>query len=166
MSWRSVESKNIRKTGILFAGIFLIVGCLVLFPGMTGRVRSAIALSPELQTEAMMQFDRLEALHSGKLPMSRFAKADLVHQQEALFFTSDRDPADVVVRRTRALWNDLSKNPDAKVWEMEGELQSLERAVKNTLIDDKKSRQELYLQVCELRRKIAFANPLDRKSVV
>ena len=154
------ERMGIRKTGILLAGVFLIVGCLVLFPGMTWHEKTMIALSPEQQTEAMMQFERLEALRSGKLPMSRFAKPELVHRQDALFFPEDRDPADIVVRRTRALWNSLSQNPDAQVWDMEAELKSLEHAVKNTSMSNGDKRKELYLKACALRRQITFANPL------
>jgi len=152
--------KKIRNHGIIFVSLFITIGCLVLFSGMISRERPATGLNAELQSEAMMQYGRLEALRSGKLPMSRFATPKLVHRQEALFLQTDRDPVDVVIRRTRALWNDLSQNPDAKVWEWESELQTLERAVKDTPPSATKSRKELYLKVCALRRKIAFANPL------
>ena len=152
--------KRIRKTGIVFIGLFAVIGCLVVFQGMTGHWRPMIELNAELQTEATMQFERLEGLRNKKIPMSRFASPELVHRQEALILKTDRDPADIVVRRTRALWNDLSKNPDAKVWEMESELQSLERAVKDTPPSATNSRKELYMKACALRRKIAFANPL------
>ncbi|MDR1154216.1 MAG: hypothetical protein LBL04_05850 [Bacteroidales bacterium] len=160
MKWKAMEKRGIRKTGILFAGIFLAIGCLVIFPGMTGREKPVVALNAELRTEAMMQYDRLEALRTGKLPMSRFATPELVHRQEALFYKSDRDPADIVVRRTRALWNDLSQNPDAGVWDMEAELKSLEHDAKNTPATAVDSRKELYVRACALRRRIAFANPL------
>jgi len=152
--------RGIRKTSVIFAGLFTVISSLVIFPGMTGREQSSLGLNAELQTEAMKQYERLEDLRSGKLPMSRFATPALVHRQDALFLQSDRDPADVVVRRTRALWNDLSKNPNAKVWDMESELKSLEHAVKNTPPGATQSRKELYLKACALRRQIAFANPL------
>ena len=160
MKRETIKKRGIRKIGILFAGLFIVIGCLVVFQGMAGRGQAVIGLSAELQTEAMMQFDRLESLRTKKLPMSRFARPELVFRQEALFHQTDRDPADVVVRRTRALWNDLSQNPDANVWEMESELQSLERDVKNTPPSAIESRKELYLRACALRRQIAFANPL------
>ena len=160
MNWGNVKKKSNRKIGFLMMGISMVLVCLVLFQGMTGHERLAINLSPELQTEAMMQFGRLEGLRSGKLLMSRFARPELVFRQEALFQKSDRDPVDVVVRRTRALWNDLSQNSDAKVWKMESELQELERAVKNTPPTVTESRKELYMKACALRRQIAFANPL------
>ncbi len=160
MNWSIMEKKGIRKTGILFAGIFLVIVCLVVFPGMTEREKPVIGINSELRVEAMMQYYRLEALRSGKLPMSRFATPELVHRQEALFYQTDRDPADIVIRRTRALWNDLSQNPDAKVWDMEAELKSLEHDAKNTPVTAVDNRKELYLRACALRRQIAFANPL------
>lgn len=117
-------------------------------------------LNQELQEEALKQYDRLEGLRSGKLPMSRFAKPELVHKQEALIFPSDRDPVDIVVRRTRALWNDLAESGGPEVKKKEKELLNLERAVKETPVSSIQARKELYLQACALRRQIAFANPL------
>ena len=144
----------------IISKLFLVAALPVLFLGVTSERKTVSGLSPELQTEAKMQFERLEALRTGKLPMSRFASPDLVHRQEALFMQTDRDPVDVVVRRTRALWNSLSQNPafNAKAWE--SELQNLERAVKETPPVATDKRMELYLQACALRRQIAFANPL------
>lgn len=122
-----------------------------------------LPLNAELRAEAFKQFDRLEALRTGKQPMSRFATPALVHRQESLLHPSDRDPADIVIRRTRALWNDLSQSPAAgaaKLENMAPDLQSLELAAKNTPVADTAARQELYLRACALRRQIAFANPL------
>ena len=166
--------KDFRNAGLILAGLIIVAGCPVLFPGIKGQALPAIeissglqgqalqvaVLSPELQTEALKQYERLEGLRSKKIPMSRFARPELVHRQEALILQSDRDAADIVVRRTRALWNDLSQNPEAKVGELEGELKKLELAVKNTPPSAAESRNELYLKACDLRRKIAFANPL------
>ena len=154
--------KNIgsRKTIFFLFGFIIIVICPTLFLSLTNQQQTVKSLSSELQTEALMQFDRLEALRSGQLPMSRFATPELVHRPEALFLQTDRDPTDIVVRRTRALWNNLSQNPEANVWAYESELQNLERAVSDTPPSAIEKRKELYLQVCALRRQIAFANPL------
>ena len=155
-----MKQRGIQKTFIVLINLLIITFFPALFLGITGTRRAVGGLSPDLQTEAMMQFERLEALRSGKLPMSRFATSESVHRQEALFLQTDRDPVDIVVRRTRALWNDLSQYPEAKVWALEGELQRLERAVKETPPSVTEKRKELYLQACALRRQIAFANPL------
>jgi hypothetical protein len=139
------------------SGIAFFTCCFILFAGMTEK--TAITLSPELQTEAMKQYDRLEALRSGILPVSRFADFESVHRKESLILPSDRDPADIVIRRTRALWNDLvTKNPEVR--EMEGELIKLERAAKEISVTTGNERMELYLKACSVRRQIAFANPL------
>ena len=155
---------NKRQSTFLLARKTLVAASLILLPA-TATTNAAgqpatPPLSPELRAEAMQQFDRLESLRAGKKPMSRFATPKLVFRQESLFLPTDRDPADIVVRRTRALWNDLSKNPAARVKGMEAELQSLELAAKNTPMSAAESRRELYLRACALRRKIAFANPL------
>ena len=154
------KKRGARNAGLLFAGLFIIAGCLIFFLAMTGHENEGITLSAELQAEAMKQYNRLEGLRTGKIPMSRFALPELVRRQEALLLVSDRDPADIVIRRTRALWNDLSRNPDARVQDMENELQNLEYAVRHTPSTVTDKRKELYLQACALRRQIAFANPL------
>jgi hypothetical protein len=152
--------KKYRKAVRLCVGVFFVAGGLFLFAGMKGTERNDACSEGELQTEAMMQYERLEALRSGKLPVSRFAKPELVHKQEALLFPADRDPADIVIRRTRALYDDLVNNLNAGISEMEGELTTLEYAGRNTPVSAEKKRKELYLKACSLRRKIAFANPL------
>jgi len=160
MNRSNIENRVIRKNKTIFFVLFVVFACLVVFQGMTGHRHSMTELGVELQTEAMMQFERLEGLRSKKIPMSRFATPELVYRHEALILQNDRDPADIVIRRTRALWNDLAKNPQSKVWEMESELQSLERAIRDTPLSAIESRKELYMRTCALRRKIAFANPL------
>ena len=146
-----------RQRGFI---LFSIAACLCLFLSISGHKQTAAGLSPEIQSEAMRQFDRLEALRSGQKPMSRFATPDLVYRMDALFFQTDRDPVDVVVRRTRALWNNLAQNPLAKVADMESALKHLESAAKETPLSATDKRKELFLQACALRRQIAFANPL------
>lgn len=116
-------------------------------------------LSPELQAEAMMQYQRLDSLRRGKLPMSRFARPEFVHRQASLLLSSDRDPADIVVRRVRALWNDLSAR-GADVGMMKADLEALENECKATPVADQTARRDLYLKACALRRQVAFANPL------
>ena len=157
---KTLRPRGVRKTFITFFNLLIVISFPLFFLGVTDHQQAIDGLSPELQTEAMNQFERLEALRSGKLPMSRFAKPELVHRQEALFYQTDRDPVDIVVRRTRALWNDLSRQPEAKVRAMEGELLSLEHAVSETPPSATEKRRELYLKACALRRQIAFCNPL------
>jgi len=146
--------------------ILIIAGCVFIFSGMKQSSLQDVpeATMPDLQTEAMKQYDRLEALRDGRLPMSRFAKPELVYRQEALLFPSDRDPADIVIRRTRALLNDIVNNAgnnNAGITALGDELIALEETIRNTPASDaSKERKELYLKACALRRRIAFTNPL------
>ena len=79
---------------------------------------------------------------------------------EALLKETDRDPVDVVLRRTRALWRDLSAETDLRP---AGErLAALEAANAKTEVTDLTARLALFDQATALRREIAFANPLLR----
>ena len=88
-------------------------------------------------------------------------RAKQAYQESALILASDRDPADIVARRTRALWNDLSSAVDLK---REGKvLSDLEQAARSTPMADGVARAALYVKLCAVRRVIAFANPLLKK---
>ena len=71
---------------------------------------------------------------------------------------TDRDPADIVARRTRELWRDLS--PSAGLRQAGERLAALEEAARTTPPEEGAARAELYLKLCAVRREIAFANPL------
>ncbi len=80
---------------------------------------------------------------------------------EALILDSDRDPADVVLRRTAALLENLKKlggGPELDA--MASELHELQAAGKTVDPADKPARYALYADACRLRRRIAFSNPL------
>jgi hypothetical protein len=90
--------------------------------------------------------------------VSREVRESQACQASANVLASDRDPADIVSRRARALWADLAPTAGLK---KEGKaLAELEAAVQKTPVADGPARAGLYLKLCELRRKIAFANPL------
>jgi hypothetical protein len=90
--------------------------------------------------------------------VARDARESQACQASANVLASDRDPADIVARRTRALWADLAPSAGLK---KEGKaLVALEDAVQKTPVADGVARVDLYLKLCELRRRIAFANPL------
>ena len=82
------------------------------------------------------------------------------HNNHCLIWDSDRDPVDVVLRRTRALLEELSTSYSNSVFQgMYQKFSELER--KNPLIKiDSPERQMLFMELCELRRTIAMANPL------
>ena len=74
---------------------------------------------------------------------------------QALVWETDRDPLDVVLRRTRALAEDLkcaTTDFDA--------LDALAEETGKTAPDDADARFALFAKTVRLRRKIAFSNPL------
>ena len=84
--------------------------------------------------------------------------ADQVANVEALVGAADRDPLDVLLRRTRALRDDL-----AAVTDLAGEgaeLAALDKAAQATAATDEDARYALFGKVMALRRQIAFKNPL------
>lgn len=72
----------------------------------------------------------------------------------ALVLDSDRDPADIVLRRAAALCADLGAS------RFEGPLQALQRRNAGTPLTDPAARRALFDEACALRRRIAFSNPL------
>ena len=80
---------------------------------------------------------------------------------EALILESDRDPVDVVLRRTAALLADLKRTQAAsELTSLERELNQLQAAGEKTALEDAEARLALFKKVCQVRRKIAFKNPL------
>ncbi|MCP4452831.1 MAG: hypothetical protein GY809_15325, partial [Planctomycetes bacterium] len=79
----------------------------------------------------------------------------------ALILDSDRDPLDVVIRRTSALLNDITRAPDAQDMKaMARGLAGLKRQARTVALKDAKARRAIFDRVCHLRRRIAFSNPL------
>jgi hypothetical protein len=93
---------------------------------------------------------------------NHFARvAPQVFRPAALILESDRDPVDVVLRRTAVLLGDLKQMPSAPdLRALEGELRSLQAANADTPVDDADARLALFRRVCAVRRQIAFSNPL------
>jgi len=110
-------------------------------------------------TEVKIQY---AALLQGLRNRAQFARiAHQVHHPEALVVDSDRDPADVVLRRTAALLADLKQMPSAPDLSLlEEQLGELQTANTKTEVEDTEARFALYEKACQVRRKIAFSNPL------
>ena len=111
--------------------------------------------------ENRAQFDMLEAIRTGKRPSSRFAKPEWTHRAEALIQDTDRDPVDIVLRRTAALLQDLRRMPGTRDLSAEAAvLAELQEENERVAVANTWSRRILHVKCCELRRSIAFANPL------
>jgi hypothetical protein len=79
--------------------------------------------------------------------------------RQAIVLPEDKDPLDIVLRRTDALVRHLAAKSSLPVWrQSEDELDSLRTASKTTT--DPAARRALFMKVCALRRRVAFSNPL------
>jgi len=82
-------------------------------------------------------------------------------REEALILDGDRDPLDVILRRTEALLADIGRMPEApNLANLAGELGDLRAEAGQTAVENRDARRALFDRVCHLRRRIAFANPL------
>ena len=110
-------------------------------------------------TELEMQYETIRRNIANRRRISKYA--DQVFSSESLILNSERNPVDVVVRRTAALLDDLrgvSSAPDLAV--MEVELKKLQSACNEVAVIDTEHRFELFKEICKLRRRIALSNPL------
>jgi len=128
------------------------------FPGLLQSAAVA-ALTPS--DERREEFAHLQQL----IPALRSQADGHVGRQtfcrESLILATDRDPVDVVLRRTAALLGRVREMPDAPDLSAEGaQLDKLARQAEQTDVDDRDARLALFEQVAQLRRKIAFSNPL------
>jgi hypothetical protein len=80
---------------------------------------------------------------------------------EALVFDSDRDPLDVVMRRTAALLADIRRMPQAPdLQSAAAAMAGLRAEAEKTAVKDEAVRRSIFDKVCRVRRRIAFSNPL------
>ncbi len=88
--------------------------------------------------------------------------AEEAFNRHALIWPEDRDPLDVLLRRTQALADDLQSSPDAQTVfaQDRAALAALAASAAKTPISDIDARFALFLKTMRLRRAIAFKNPL------
>jgi len=86
--------------------------------------------------------------------------ASQVFNPTALVLETDRDPADIVLRRTTALLADLKKLAGSEFASFDEPLAKFRQAVAETPVTDTDARRALHHEICRIRRRIAFANPL------
>ena len=110
-------------------------------------------------SEAEVQYVSLKVDLRNRRKFDR-VKTETYHP-ESLIHEDDRDPLDIVLRRSAALLADLRTMSNSPVLDRLGEqLSALDGEADRTSVEDEAMRTELYNQACRLRRKIAFANPL------
>ncbi|HPD13805.1 MAG TPA: NPCBM/NEW2 domain-containing protein [Planctomycetota bacterium] len=120
--------------------------------------------APEMVAEWQAQFATLQADLANKGHFARVAPE--AHRPKSLIAEADRDPADVVLRRTAALLAHLKSNLP-QVANLREVLAGLEQQVADLQAASARidpacaaARYALYTQACRIRRQAAFANPL------
>ena len=83
---------------------------------------------------------------------------ETAHRSAALVFPQDRDPLDVVLRRTGALLEELEKQ--GKPGELRENWDALRKRAQRVAVNDWEVRKQLFREACRLRRKVVWANPL------
>jgi hypothetical protein len=128
---------------------------------------SAAEPRPDLDLEARLQFDDLQqqiADWPKVLKIMAERKHDLAAQTyraDALITPEDRDPVDVVARRTAAVLGEIKRlGPKADLAAAEKRLGELRARVGTVDPADKEARQALFAEICRVRREIVLANPL------
>ncbi|MDP6636856.1 MAG: hypothetical protein QGG42_18305 [Phycisphaerae bacterium] len=123
----------------------------------------AIGENTQSASEAAWDYEwkELTAQISKGATSGRF-KAEALDAQ-ALILSGDKDPLDIVLRRTKALIDhfkqDRKLTADA-IGAFEKEFTALSAKARAVEVSKSDSRRRFYNQVCALRRKIALANPL------
>jgi len=131
---------------------------LLFLPGIFAPAAAA-GETPELdERERRAQFLRLKQLVGA--PSKGYIAAQ-VYRNESLILASDRDPADVVLRRAAALLEYLKRAPGGPdLSAEEARLDGLKKEAAEINVKDSTARYKLFDEARKVRRKIAFANPL------
>ncbi len=109
--------------------------------------------------EEARRFDSLTRDLKQRQGIGKFAAETF--NEHSLILDSDRDPLDIILRRSRALLADLEampKAPDLK--DLSDELTKLQAKADACEVEQGKARRELFDLACHLRRRISFSNPL------
>ena len=109
----------------------------------------------ELQRQyAALRHDLRDRAHFARVAAQTVRPAALIQE-------TDRDPAEVVLRRTTALLAHLQAMPNAPALSAaRSELARLQTEAGQLAVTEAEARLGLYERACQLRRRIALANPL------
>ena len=116
-------------------------------------------LGADVSPELLDEYLRLARDIKQKARFDKIAEQALM--PESLILDTDRDPTDIVYRRTAALLGDLKTMPDYTIpVRYEVMLGKFGKDVETIPIEQLKSRFQLFTWLVRLRREIAFSNPL------
>ena len=136
-----------------------LAACAFALAVVAGQSFAAAAVAPDLKQEQEIQFADLNRQLKERVPIQSRAAQTL--RRDALILDSDRDPADIVIRRASALFADLKVSVRGRrIGGFESRLAKLKERAERTDTTDTAARHCLYEDACALRRQIAFTNPL------
>jgi len=136
----------------------LISAVLVVLLGCQAA-RAAVTAGPGGDAEVVRDYNRLREQLDHRAWFGRVADTTL--RPEALVLAADRDPLDIVLRRTAALLADLKPTAAAgRLAAPAAALQALAQQAAAVSPTDENARKEIYYALCAVRRQIALANPL------
>ena len=140
----------------------LLAGWLVIAAGVA-LVHAAPAGSDKTQaaTQAELdrQYDALKHDLANRRTLAKLAAETL--RPESLIQAGDRDPLDIVLRRSAALAADLKRSAAAgKLAKLEKQLAELTVQAGKVPVENVAARRDLFNRASRLRRRIAFSNPL------
>lgn len=87
--------------------------------------------------------------------------AEQTYRREASIWETDRDPLDVLLRRTEVLLSHIKRLSEApELSALTAKLATLRAEAQGIEVSNQPLRRALFDQACHIRRQIAFANPL------
>lgn len=134
----------------------IVIACLMAIGAFCGMRTEALPWTQVLCNNRDAEFLELSTDLTNRAWFSKIA--DQAYRPEALIQDADRDPLDVVLRRTGALLDD-AKGASPKLSLLEQQISSLKSAAGNVGVTDQTAHRALFNQACDLRREIAFSNP-------
>ena len=143
--------RNRYKTNIL-SGVFVWLYCSAVVTGAEKPLERLLREECDYQ-HVLLRNDLKRLKWFQKVASQTFHEAALVTEK-------DRDPADIVLRRTRVLLDDLKKSAKKSIGPLDEALRLLEKKAKEIPVTDKEARLAVYRDACALRRRIALTNPL------
>ncbi len=149
--WTSIAELRLLCEGVVFrAASSSVTGSSV--AGVSRPYESPMS-EMEIQYEALLQ-DVSNRSHFARVAPETF-------RADALILDSDRDPLDVVLRRTDVLLTHIRPMPSAPdMTALAEELGQLQASADKIDVEESEARFALFEKACKLRRIIAFSNPL------
>ncbi len=142
---------------------FLLASCVLTADRVPAVADEAVQLSTQstaaVQADWNQQYNQLATDIANRAHFDRVAAE--AYRRESLIIAGDRDPLDVILRRTAALLADLRKAGNlANLDTLARRLADLTAASANVSPVQSEARLALFMDICRLRREMSLSNPL------